>query len=211
MALGMYELSFNKISKFIYQISQIEGGVSRDNFCFFVRQVKWQKLMRGISGQLKVIKDQFLNKVLLDYLEKVYLPIKQDKVIKIMTILHQREKAMKEIRRRKRISNDLSIQSDNNLKKRRESDLDVQIQNRFNLHLLNNQEDEEHFFRDSLDSDTNLINAMDKTKKYIEGLKSKYRFLSDPQVEMYFDRIGALEVLEKEKQEVKAELFKGKR
>jgi len=30
---------------------------------------------------VKEIKEQFLNKVLIDYLEKIYLPIKQDKAI----------------------------------------------------------------------------------------------------------------------------------
>jgi len=72
------------------------------------------------------------------------------------------------------------------MKKRRESDLDFQIQSQFNLSQdffgQRHPDNDENFFGDSFDDDTNLLNAMNKTKRYIEGLKSKYRFLSDPLV-----------------------------
>jgi len=50
-----------------------------------------------------------------------------------------------------------------------------------------------------MDEDTNLLNAMNKTKKYIETLKSKYRFLSDPLVSLYFKRVNAEDIISKEK------------
>mmetsp|Transcript_1932 Transcript_1932/g.2774 ORF Transcript_1932/g.2774 Transcript_1932/m.2774 type:complete len:127 (-) Transcript_1932:3453-3833(-) len=125
MAFGLFEFFFNKISKFIYVHREEEQEIPGRGPCFFIRKVRWARFLKNLGDEQTIVREQFTTKVLLDYLEKVYLPIKQDKQLQIQTILYQREKAIRQIRRQKRISNDLSIQStNNNMKKRREMDLD---------------------------------------------------------------------------------------
>ncbi len=68
--MGLFEVSFEKRSQFIYRLKE-----KKEVEMFFIRKPTWNQLVNLVQNKRGIV-EQFKTKLLLNYIDKVYLPIK---------------------------------------------------------------------------------------------------------------------------------------
>mmetsp|Transcript_13485 Transcript_13485/g.21062 ORF Transcript_13485/g.21062 Transcript_13485/m.21062 type:complete len:107 (-) Transcript_13485:25-345(-) len=75
-SIGLFELCFNKRSQFIFRQKESEDNSSstKPMECFFIRKLSWKQV---VAQSMSEISEDFKNRILLNYLDKFYVPMKE--------------------------------------------------------------------------------------------------------------------------------------
>ena len=66
--IGLYEVCFDQLSQYIYRLND-KGA----NDLLFVRKKNWNSMLKSVQCTM----DKFKTKILVNYIDRVYLPMKE--------------------------------------------------------------------------------------------------------------------------------------
>jgi len=75
VVVGIHEVTFNRKSLFFYRYACSERGN-----CFFIRKTNFKTVIKK-CGELGLLLKNFKFKIVLNFLNKIYLPIKKDEAL----------------------------------------------------------------------------------------------------------------------------------